>query len=225
MAESIFTYAFYPCSLEDQEKMEIVEELYDSVEFQPAEELETVREDVETFETAVLSFGYRSISPGIEIAYRKNTEHLPDVAHMRLALSNMYYEPGRVTDEEVTEHVADWIALSRELYDASRAAGYPAPYVIGADPDQVDALHGNYGEVVAPTTEGVLDGVVEHLYWFQILPPNMVDAIGRERLLSAPGVRVEELPDRGILLVAYDRPVPSGTVDEIEDYLGLGDSL
>lgn len=224
MAESVLTYAFYPGGLDDRDKVAIVQELYDLPEFEPAENLETVREDVMTYETAFLSFGYRSISPGIEITYQKNTEHLPNVGHMRLGLSNVYYEPGRVSDEEAADHVGDWIALGEELYDASRTAGYPAPYVIGADPDQVDALHGNYVESVAPTTEGVLNGVVEQLYWFQLLPPTMVETVGRERLQSAPGAQVEELADNGLLLVAYDRPVPSGTVDEIEEHLGIDDA-
>jgi len=60
--------------------------------------------------------------------------------------------------------------------------------------------------------------------WLDIYPPAEVETIGREKLLSAPAPRAEELDD-GSVLIASKHPleIGEGHFPEVSDHLGIPD--
>jgi hypothetical protein len=60
----------------------------------------------------------------------------------------------------------------------------------------------NYGRDDATTMRDGFDKIYE-VCWLNIFGPKLVEAVGRERMLSAPAHRVEELPNGSILLVTW----------------------
>ncbi|MCU4802307.1 hypothetical protein OB920_18175 [Halobacteria archaeon HArc-gm2] len=60
------------------------------------------------------------------------------------------------------------------------------------------------------------------LTWLDLFPPKEVEAIGRNRLLSAPAPHVEELADGGILLISkHPVTIDPATIDEVADHVGI----
>jgi len=56
--------------------------------------------------------------------------------------------------------------------------------------------------------------------WLDLYPPEEVETIGRERLLSAPAPRVEELSD-GSVLVVSKHPLSDDPIDDIAEHMGI----
>ncbi len=76
-----------------------------------------------------------------------------------------------------------------------------------------------------PSEDEILSGNIRHLCWANFFSPAFVQKIGREKLLSAPAWKVEELNDGGILLVLAPNPMNINEVDkkkkEVEKHLGI----
>ncbi len=66
---------------------------------------------------------------------------------------------------------------------------------------------------------------LDRIYWVNFFSPNLVKKIGREKLLSAPSYKTEELKDGGILLMAGSEPfdflVNGIDREEVEKHLGI----
>lgn len=86
-----------------------------------------------------------------------------------------------------------------EIYEQFLDLGREPLYVFGTDfaeyEDVTDPEHSDF-----VSRDRILDREVPGVYWFQIYPPEHVEAIGRERLQSCPAYRLEELSDGAILL-------------------------
>lgn len=108
------------------------------------------------------------------------------------------------------------IELSKELYLIAKPAFVGGE---GSDP---------YELTPKLVKEDLKRGTIKNLFWFNIFPPKLVEKIGKEKLLSAPGWLVEELADGGIMLVLTRHPFFTYTLHEhkekkaeVEKYLGL----
>ncbi len=83
------------------------------------------------------------------------------------------------------------------------ASLYPPPYALAhsmADRDLADFP--NFGRDDETTRRDGFDKVYE-LCWLNVFGPRLVETVGRERMLSTPAWRVEELPNGCVLLVTW----------------------
>ena len=65
---------------------------------------------------------------------------------------------------------------------------------------------------------------VRYIYWANFFGPKLVKKIGREKLLSAPSWKTEELEDGGILLILGPTTYPIDreiSRKEVEKHLGF----
>jgi hypothetical protein len=94
---------------------------------------------------------------------------------------------------------------SRAFVEMARAwaSHYPVTYV-SANSLAEDQLAGapGYGRDMDTSIRDGFDKVYE-VCWLNIFGPKLVDAVGRERMLSTPAHRVEALPNGSILLVIW----------------------
>lgn len=77
-----------------------------------------------------------------------------------------------------------------------------------------------------PSAEQLKAGNVNRLFWLNVFSPAMAKRLGRDRVLSAPAWKVEELNDGHVLLVVSNNPVhpskPWGTAGKrISEHLDL----
>ena len=83
------------------------------------------------------------------------------------------------------------------------ASHYPVPYVSahsGADSELAGAP--NYGRDDETMYRDGFDQIYE-VCWLNVFGRELVEKVGRERMLSTPAYRVEELPHGGVLLVTW----------------------
>ncbi|WP_018257368.1 hypothetical protein [Halomicrobium katesii] len=59
------------------------------------------------------------------------------------------------------------------------------------------------------------------LTWLDIFPPEEVETIGEQRLLTAPADVSEQLPDGSIILVSKHMPDHPEPLDDIADHVGI----
>ncbi len=93
----------------------------------------------------------------------------------------------------------------RRFVDMVRAwvSRYPVPHASAhsaADDQLVDVP--NFGRDDEITQRDGFDKVHE-VFWLNVFGPRLVETVGRERMLSTPAWRVEELPNGSILLVTW----------------------
>ena len=73
--------------------------------------------------------------------------------------------------------------------------------------------------------ESAKNNNILRIWWLNFFGPKLVEKFGREKLLSAPSWKTEELSDGGIMLVRSPNPFtidePYIKAEEIEKYLGI----
>jgi len=102
---------------------------------------------------------------------------------------SFFTEPERC--RKFTELVHAWTSL------------YPTPHALAhstADLQLADVP--SYGRDDETTYANGFDAIYE-VFWLNIFGPKLVEAVGRERMLSTPAHRVEALPNGSILLVTW----------------------
>lgn len=220
MAEKLQAYLIYDAALDEEAKIEVLKRIYEL----PATNSEKSVEEVVRQHTqadhfrANIEYG----SPLLTIDFDPYIpDNVPEVNCITVELNELDFMPSKFGDEHVENAVADYIEFIVEIYGVSCEAGIPTQYVIGADSSQVDALHGRFEWETEITRDGLTSGTVEQVFWLQILPPETIEALGRDHVLSAPAARVEELDDGAVLLVAYERPYPPGDPTELAEHLGV----
>ena len=102
---------------------------------------------------------------------------------------SFFTEPERC--RKFTELVRTWTSL----YPTPHAAAHSA-----ADLQLADAP--SYGRDAATRRANGFDAIYE-VFWINVFGPKLVEAVGRERMLSTPAHRVEALPNGSILLVTW----------------------
>ena len=134
---------------------------------------------------------------------------------VRSADPEVLYELSFVRDEPVNfwlrivvpfsyfEDAARGAERSRELLGLVRALAAACPPAYGYGHSKGDLFLGDdphTGDPFAPEE-------VYEVYWLNVYGPEMVERIGRERVLSTPAAHVEELKGGGVLLLT--RPTPA----------------
>lgn len=212
----------YDDSFGREEKQNVIREVFTIQGLDPAEDYSTILDQIAELDNAFFSASFGSITVTVDVVYDDAGNAL-DLPSLRVSLRESYflYPFENKPAEMAYEHIDDFVELVRRIYDASRAAGYDPMYVFGAAPSQVTALRGEY-RTIATTSDGLHEGTVEQLYWLQILPPEMVADLGRDRVLSAPAARVDEIENGAVLLVAIDLPeTPTEEFIELERYFSF----
>lgn len=104
-----------------------------------------------------------------------------------------------------------------------RATESPPRYVYGFDPYHAEGVGERLSLPV--TVDGLDEGHVQDVTWLMLFPPDFADAVGREKLSSAPAWRVEEFDDGAILLLAVSDPTDPNGVDysALREHFGVED--
>ncbi|HEX5754703.1 MAG TPA: hypothetical protein VFZ09_51440 [Archangium sp.] len=83
------------------------------------------------------------------------------------------------------------------------ASHYPVTHAVAhSTDDMILADSPNFGRDKKTCREDGFDKVYE-VFWLNVFGPKLVETVGRERMLSTPAHRVEELPNGSVLLVTW----------------------
>jgi hypothetical protein len=147
-----------------------------------------VQERLDGHGHSVIGFN-RTTPPAIDAALSIGIRQVP--ARFRI---NLHVQP--LTLFAQTENCRRMVDMVR-----SWACSYPVTYAIAhsaADTDLSD--YPSFGRDQETWLRDKIDKVYE-LYWLNVFGPKLVESVGRERMLSTPAWRVEELPGGAVLLV------------------------
>lgn len=112
------------------------------------------------------------------------------------------------------------------LYEQFVSAGRTVRYVYGLTGEDEYRIATPQFDV-ALDRERLAAGELPGVVWCQVVPPELVDTVGEERLLSAPVHRAERLADGAVFLVLHDFPGAEGIVEvpPVAEHLGVPYSL
>lgn len=153
--------------------------------------------------------GREAMSNGPAFDYRVgvNRSSFTDLPHVVLFVNDAYFRTERDLDE--TAVVGAAAALRTFLADLTDAVfdGFEGTlrYVCALDWSDVQRLHGE-GIARVVSRESLARGELTYPCWYQVLPPDLATAVGRERLHAAPAWRVADREDGGVLFVVDELP-------------------
>jgi len=122
----------------------------------------------------------------------------------------------------VSGRVASFLDLSLALYDLLQPA-YGAIHNVEDKLETRTVMDPKYGRTVIPTN---LKKGLPGIYWANFLGPEYVAMLSRERLMSAPCFRIQDLPDGGMLILTSQTPLDPSSPDnrdaqrKVRQYLG-----
>ncbi|WNG17316.1 hypothetical protein [Cystobacter fuscus] len=99
------------------------------------------------------------------------------------------------TEEERCHQVVEMVRAWASRYPVSHAKAHSAD-------DTELAGSPRFGRDEKTSRKDGFDKVYE-VFWLNVFGPKLVEAVGRERMLSTPAHRVEELPNGSVLLVTW----------------------
>ncbi|OJH35809.1 hypothetical protein [Cystobacter ferrugineus] len=99
------------------------------------------------------------------------------------------------TEEERCHQVVEMVRAWASRYPVSHAKAHSAD-------DTELAGSPRFGRDEKTSRKDGFDKVYE-VFWLNVFGPELVEAVGRERMLSTPAHRVEELPNGSVLLVTW----------------------
>lgn len=138
---------------------------------------------------------------------------VPDVPHISLMVWESQFKvySGSTTKEGANQRAKQLLEITNTISNSIKPI-----YVYG--------LVEKYDEEqVRPTKEQIMNGEVSRIFWLNIFSEQMVQNLGKDKLLSAPAWKVEERPNGRVLMVVTERPRFYDTkAREIEEYLGIG---
>lgn len=140
--------------------------------------------------------GYRAFDYSVGL----NRSDRIDLPHLSVLINDTYFrtDDSSTDPADVYDATAELRSFLRELYRLVRETDEPR-YLCALD----------YGDREYAAEDRPLVGASAlytgdlQFFWCQILPPAVADAVGRDRLTSAPAWRVEEL-DEGSVFVCVD---------------------
>lgn len=76
-----------------------------------------------------------------------------------------------------------------------------------------------------PDRDALATGEIPFVDWLVILPPHLIESIGRTHVLNSPAWRVIELDDGSVCLVSHENPTEQGIAEreQVSEYLWRGD--
>ena len=123
-----------------------------------------------------------------------------DTTTVSVSTSELYLQPD---SPNAADNVRQYLDLVAALYDTVEPWYGVGSYLhsgVGSESQQFDP-------------EGVRSGVVEHLYWLNLYPSELVDWFGQSVLASAPTARTRDLPDGGVMVLSTLYPYEFGPLD------------
>jgi len=132
---------------------------------------------------------YRTTAPTLETLFGLALPPRPPELRMYIKVKPLSFFAEVERCRKVVELVRAW------------ALRYPTPHAVAHSNDDMN-LTGfpRFGRDKATWYRDGFDKVYE-VYWLNVFSPKLVESIGRERVLSTPAHRVEELPNGCVLLV------------------------
>ncbi|WP_224250321.1 hypothetical protein, partial [Hyalangium gracile] len=134
---------------------------------------------------------YHTTSPFVSLALSFGLKQIPRELGVMLHVQPLTFFMDSERCRRFVELVRAW------------SSHYPVPYAAahsGADGELADAPY--YGRDKQTARANGFDQVYE-VCWLNVFGPKLVATVGRERMLSTPAHRVEELPNGSILLVTW----------------------
>ncbi|MBJ6766187.1 hypothetical protein JGU66_36015, partial [Myxococcaceae bacterium JPH2] len=137
---------------------------------------------------------YRSGSPAVSLGLNLSLAQGESSFHSRLDVQPLDFFSGVDSCRTLVSVARDW------------AARYPVPYSSAHSiADEQLAGSPSFGRRERDARRDGFDKIYE-LFWLNIFGPNLVESVGRERVLSTPAHLVEELPNGSVLLVLWPTP-------------------
>lgn len=109
---------------------------------------------------------------------------------------SVFAEPGKAEER------------ARHLVDLARAFATRFPVTYGFAHSGTDAVMDRDDEQL----RALVPQDIERIHWLNLYGPRMVEQLGRQRVLSTPAFRLEELPDGAVLWLT--RPTPADFASE-----------
>lgn len=123
-----------------------------------------------------------------------------------------------------SERVSRFLSVANDLYSITEANnGYIQNWRSERVVGEITDKNGNITGYDPPRTKWLLKG----LFWANFFGPEYVRMFGRERLLSAPWHKIQNLSDGGLLLLISESPVDAAKPEyesfkqEIYEHLGM----
>ncbi|WNG34089.1 hypothetical protein F0U61_10975 [Archangium violaceum] len=144
---------------------------------------------------------YRTTSPAVALTLNLGLTHRRPELGTSLEVQPLSFFAEAERCRKFVEMVRVW------------ASRYPVPYA-AAHSMADDQLSGApyFGRDDETTRRDGFDKVYE-VCWLNVFGPKLVETVGRERMLSTPAHRVEELPNGAILLVTWPTAADFATED------------
>jgi hypothetical protein len=117
---------------------------------------------------------------------------------LRIIIPFSYFAEIRWAEERSQELVALVLELARACPPAYGYAHSKGDLALGCDPHTADPFATN---------------AVYEAYWLNLYGTEMVQLLGRERVLSTPAAEIEEIPSGGILLLTQSTPADYASED------------
>lgn len=121
---------------------------------------------------------------------------------------------------EAAARIDEVYDLLADLYEFFIGIGRSPLYVYGLTGEDERRIDDS-GYSVSLDADAIEGDELPGIYWCQIIPPAIVDTVGEEQLLSAPGHRVERLSDGAVMLVLHRYPVSDTDEVTVADHLGV----
>lgn len=143
-------------------------------------------------------------------------DHYPEGPHVLAAVDPVYFgKDPDFFDVPLAGRVELLLDFWTELYDRldlRYVYGYPP----GLDYHQY---------ITPPRREALADGVLEQVYWLNVLPPHVVERLGRDAVLDAPAWLVEPLDDGAVRIATAEGPPyktdAGASPDAVAEHLGI----
>ena len=134
---------------------------------------------------------YRTTAPAVSLTLTLLLARVPRELRVDLDVQPLTFFTNEERCRKLVELVRAWSTY------------YPVPYASAhstADEQLADAPY--YGRDKETARSNGFDNIYE-VCWLNVFGPKLVETVGRERMLSTPAHRVEELPTGSILLVTW----------------------
>jgi hypothetical protein len=134
---------------------------------------------------------YRTKWPALDMTLRLRFPPLPPKLGIFINVKPLSFFAEAERCHHIVEMVRAW------------ASHYPVTHAVAHSIDDMElAGSPNFGRDDETRRRDGFDKIYE-VFWLNVFGPKLVETVGRERMLSTPAHRVEELPNGSILLVTW----------------------
>jgi hypothetical protein len=207
----------FPSSDADRSYVYTIEE--PEFEQKKTDDVRTILDDVES--SAQLRIGslrsghkpqYKDLSVNLQLLLSDETFRFAPSYH--ISLPGRLFEPSSDDTISWLEAVDQLVDLGTEMYraaDAFYSFGFP------------EFEGGSYSPEHYPKYDSIRSGSLPPVYWFNVFDPELVNAVGQERIESCSAWKISRLDDGSMVVVAWQDPTEMGSDQghTVERELGL----